>query len=235
MKKILQSLALLMALLVPVSANAAYAQLADGVNHDGTTLNIGSSVTLLGDVNCDGFVNIEDVTNLIDYLLGNHDAVFNTDNADTDVDGNVNIADVTSLIDYLLNGYWPGDEPVFPEPQIVESVYESETDTHFLFDINMENDSSSIYMYNIVFALGEAYTPAMDFRVDAPCTVDGTGKIFTLAGSGITPYALRGETLIPMPTYQVNNLNCTVNTGVKTFSLSFDFRDIHYENSGTLK
>ena len=68
-----------------------------------------------GDVNCDGYVTISDVTNLIDYLLGNYDSLFNAGNADTNGDGNVSIADVTTLIDYLLSGYWPGEEPDDPE------------------------------------------------------------------------------------------------------------------------
>ncbi len=85
---------------------------------EGTTMIVVSSVdgqavpdtclvtvyTELGDVNCDGFVNISDVTDLIDYLLsGNGDSVSKT-NADCDKDGSVNIADVTTLIDYLLGG-----------------------------------------------------------------------------------------------------------------------------------
>ncbi|MBQ9555647.1 MAG: C10 family peptidase [Muribaculaceae bacterium] len=54
-----------------------------------------------GDVNSDGKVNIDDVTDLIDYLLG-----IAGDNlpeaADVDKDGKVNIDDVTTLIDMLL-------------------------------------------------------------------------------------------------------------------------------------
>lgn len=56
-----------------------------------------------GDVNCDGFVNISDVTDLIDYLLGSDVVNFKAGNADLDGDGNVNIADVTELIDFLLS------------------------------------------------------------------------------------------------------------------------------------
>ena len=56
----------------------------------------------LGDVNCDGSVDINDVTSLIDYLLGQDIDTFSSVNADTDRDGNVAIADVTRLIDYLL-------------------------------------------------------------------------------------------------------------------------------------
>ena len=113
MRKALQSLILLLAALLPQTASADYEQLTDG-----TTMIIVSSVdgqavpdacmvtvyTEIGDVNCDGYVNISDVTDLIDYLLsGNGDSVSMT-NADCDKDGSVNIADVTTLIDYLLGG-----------------------------------------------------------------------------------------------------------------------------------
>ena len=56
----------------------------------------------LGDVNCDSSVDINDVTSLIDYLLGQDSGSFSSINADTDCDGNVAINDVTLLIDYLL-------------------------------------------------------------------------------------------------------------------------------------
>lgn len=67
--------------------------------------------TEVGDVNCDGYVTITDVTTLIDYLLGSAVDPFNADNADTNRDGNVSISDVTTLIDYLLSGRWSWDVP----------------------------------------------------------------------------------------------------------------------------
>ena len=57
---------------------------------------------LAGDVNCDGDVNIADVTTLIDYLLGSQPDPFSLSAADVDGSGDVSIADVTSLIDNLL-------------------------------------------------------------------------------------------------------------------------------------
>lgn len=54
-----------------------------------------------GDVNHDGDVNIKDVTDLIDYLLGINNDVCTTC-ADVKADGDINIADVTNLIDMLL-------------------------------------------------------------------------------------------------------------------------------------
>ena len=59
---------------------------------------------LRGDVNGSGNVNIEDVTTLIDILLGNGEI---NQVADCNLDGYVNIGDVTDLIDFLLGAGWP--------------------------------------------------------------------------------------------------------------------------------
>ena len=89
MKRFLQSFALLLvALAVPTAATAVPVQVAVS--------------TKLGDVNCDGSVDISDVSSLIDYLLGNDAGTFSPANADTDRDGEVSISDVTMLIDALL-------------------------------------------------------------------------------------------------------------------------------------
>ena len=61
---------------------------------------------LRGDVNDDTFVNISDVTTLIDYLL-NPATVINEENANVNLDEDINISDVTTLIDFLLSGTWP--------------------------------------------------------------------------------------------------------------------------------
>ena len=75
---------------------------ADGIAQPATCLV--TVYTEPGDLNSDGFVNIGDVTSLIDYLLNADDASVTTKNADVNGDGSINIADVTSLIDKLLSG-----------------------------------------------------------------------------------------------------------------------------------
>ena len=130
------------------------------------------------------------------------------------------------------------DEPVKPEPtQNLESAYTDPTDTHFLFDIDLEKDSSTIYLYNIVFRIGEAVSPAMNIRIDAPVTVDQTGKIYTYAGTNIMPYMLRGNTSVPMtgPAYLVTDLLCNVNTKDRTYYIKFDCHGGHFEETGRLK
>ena len=57
---------------------------------------------ILGDVNHDGFVNIYDVTLMIDYILGLNPENFHVAEADINDDTFVNIYDVTLLIDIIL-------------------------------------------------------------------------------------------------------------------------------------
>jgi hypothetical protein len=59
------------------------------------------SAGLRGDVDDSGSVTIDDVTALIDYLLGSNNNI-NVGNADVDESGGVTIDDVTALIDMLL-------------------------------------------------------------------------------------------------------------------------------------
>ena len=84
---------------------------------DGTAIPATCLVTVYtepGDINCDGFVNISDVTSLIDYLLSGDDSQISTKNADVNGDDRINISDVTELIDYLLNGgFWPWEYETF--------------------------------------------------------------------------------------------------------------------------
>lgn len=64
-------------------------------------------ITILGngDVNGDGQTTVNDVTILIDMLLGsNQPDKFNAINADTNGDGLISVVDVTNLIDKLLQG-----------------------------------------------------------------------------------------------------------------------------------
>ena len=55
---------------------------------------------LKGDVNGDDEVNIFDVTDLIDIILG---GLPSNSAADVNSDGRVNIGDVTDVIDIILN------------------------------------------------------------------------------------------------------------------------------------
>ena len=59
-----------------------------------------------GDVNQDGYIDIIDVTDLIDYLLSGNSTAINLANADCDQSNYLDISDVTALVDYLLSNKW---------------------------------------------------------------------------------------------------------------------------------
>ena len=125
------------------------------------------------------------------------------------------------------------DEPVI-ETQQLESEHGVTNDTYLVWDINTEKDSSSIYVYNVQF---DPRAPLMTIRVEAPVTVDKSGKIFTFAGTGLHPYLFYGDRFVQFmdEAYLVTDLISTVNTGEKTYSISFDCHGGHYEKSGKLK
>ena len=135
------------------------------------------------------------------------------------------------------------DEPEIPQTQKLESEHSATNDTYLVYDIDLNKDSSSIYVYNAVFQMGDKTSPALNIRVDAPCTVDKTGKVFTYAGTNIPPYLIMGTTPTPFPTLRVNNLRSVVDTEKRTYSISFDCQgtamgkpiDGHYEKEGKLK
>ena len=58
----------------------------------------------MGDVNCDGFIDINDVTALIEYVLNGYSDHVNAEYADLNNDGEVSINDITALIAIVLGG-----------------------------------------------------------------------------------------------------------------------------------
>ena len=59
--------------------------------------------SIKGDVNMDGEVNVNDVTTLINYILGKNPTPFDSVAADVNEDTAINVNDVTALINLILN------------------------------------------------------------------------------------------------------------------------------------
>ena len=60
-----------------------------------------------GDVNMDQTVNMDDLTDLINYLLTDDATRISLTNADCDPSGKVNMDDLSVLINYLVTNQWP--------------------------------------------------------------------------------------------------------------------------------
>ncbi len=59
-------------------------------------------LSLKGDINMDGLVNVSDVTTLVDYILERDPSPCDVDACDVNEDGNINVSDVTTLVDIIL-------------------------------------------------------------------------------------------------------------------------------------
>ena len=59
--------------------------------------------SIKGDVNMDGEVNVNDVTTLVNYILGKNPSPFDSVAADVNEDTTINVNDVTALINLILN------------------------------------------------------------------------------------------------------------------------------------
>ena len=76
---------------------------------DGTATPANCLVTVyteVGDLNRDGFTNMDDLTVMINYMLTGNDEGISLTNADVNGNG-VSMDDLTVLINYLLTGQWP--------------------------------------------------------------------------------------------------------------------------------
>lgn len=124
------------------------------------------------------------------------------------------------------------DEPEIIKTQQLESEVDDETGVRVVFDIDLNKDSSSVYVYNVQFA---PTAPTLNVRIDSPCSVDKSGKVYTLQGTDIIPYMKMGTSYVPVPDMPVTNFICTVNTKDKTYSTSFDCHGGHWAKSGKLK
>ena len=60
------------------------------------------TAALLGDANDDGFINMSDVTSIIEYVLGKNPLPFMFINADLNEDGYINMSDASGIINIIL-------------------------------------------------------------------------------------------------------------------------------------
>ena len=58
---------------------------------------------ILGDVNSDGIINVTDVIQLVNYLVGNTTAGFNEEMADLNGDGDYTVTDVMLLVNIIVS------------------------------------------------------------------------------------------------------------------------------------
>ncbi len=67
------------------------------------TMVTSEALTLLGDANIDGVVNVSDIMCIVNHILGSEVKVFNATNADINKDHDINVSDVMGIVNIILN------------------------------------------------------------------------------------------------------------------------------------
>lgn len=65
-----------------------------------TLVNLGA---VCGDANCDGVVDVADITSVAAFILGNSPSPFNENAADANADGSIDVSDITTIANKILN------------------------------------------------------------------------------------------------------------------------------------
>lgn len=182
-----------------------------GIKEGTTTITVGSAdgtavpatclvtvYTERGDVNMDGFINISDVTDMIDYLLGAEITDFKDGNADLDGDGKISISDVTDLIDYILSGEWPWTpQPTTPSTITFDATVDVGDGSSMASEFTVEKDGITIHVEQGV-ANGIHYRFYKNKKVTVTSAIGNMTKIvFDCVSAGDEQYGSGGFTSEP--------------------------------------
>ncbi|NLN95096.1 MAG: T9SS type A sorting domain-containing protein [Bacteroidales bacterium] len=75
-----------------------------------------TSFGLPGDSNCDDLVNVLDVVNTVNYILGAEPEPFCFENADVNADGVINVVDVVATVNIIITGNKSANIPIKSKP-----------------------------------------------------------------------------------------------------------------------
>ena len=64
---------------------------------------------LRGDANDDGEIDMQDVTLIVNYILGTPAETFNAEAADANGNGKISMPDVMYIVNYLFNSKFPDE------------------------------------------------------------------------------------------------------------------------------
>ena len=86
----------------PNHMDKEYAHIDGGLDNPGYFTDKNAVVVVPGDANGDGNVDVQDVTAIINRILGNNPNPFDDTNADVNGDGSIDVLDVTAVINMIL-------------------------------------------------------------------------------------------------------------------------------------
>ena len=163
-----------------------------------------TNVSLIGDVNGDGVVNVTDIVCIVNHIMGNPVGVFNFDNADVNGDNQVDVTDIVCIVSIIVE-----NENVVVPPDTIKVIYYGETaSTEGNFDENMLHASITGANVKVTssgkrpFAClveGESSDGSLVVEADTTCIVILNGLQITSKKSAAISFPKKQKVNIELP------------------------------------
>nr|ACM91079.1 surface antigen BspA-like protein [uncultured bacterium 34R1] len=154
---------------------------------------------LLGDVNCDGDVNVMDITTLIDAIMENDPDPFEFYAADINQDNEINVIDITGLIDIIMND----------EQSVVLRTKHNTPTTDDCVKVNpfsVKPGGETV----VTASLDNSHTyTAMQFEMELPDGLQVVDNSFTIGdraqGHALVTHSIEGTNTLRVIIYSIEN------------------------------
>ncbi len=120
----------------------------------------------IGDVNCDGEINISDVTSVIEIVLGSSANYDIMKLADVNFDKEVNISDVTALISIIL-----GDTITYPVKEGYDYVWDDDALPEVHLEISLSEWNRLLQLYDANSFTTQYVMGSINFTKDGETTI----------------------------------------------------------------
>ena len=166
-----------------------------------TKFNIVIDNLIMGDANGNGEVNVSDIVEIVNYILGKPSANFVKTAADLNKDGDVNVTDIVMVVNIIMSSQSSARQ----RSQKVEGP----TDNDLLTLTEVDNGSLSLSMEN----RGDYVASQFDVRLSEGQTLEGITLNGQRSGSHLLTYAKTGNNIYKVIVYSLSNESFTGNSG----------------------
>jgi len=161
------------------------------------------NVSLIGDVNDDGFVNVSDIVCVVNHILGKTNDVFSFDRADVNGDRKVNVSDLVCIINIVM------DNTNDTSTDTIKVVYQGET-VSIEGNFNKKRLNASVNAANVKVASlgkhpyvclveGESLDGSLVVDADTTCTLILNGLQLTSQQSAAVSFPKKQKVNVELP------------------------------------
>ena len=167
-----------------------------------TKFNIVINNTILGDANGDGEVNVADIVEIVNYILGKPSTKFVKAAADVSKDGDVNVTDIVMVVNIIMSVQ-------NSSARNRSGKIESSTDNDLLSLTEVGNGSLSLSLEN----RGDYVASQFDVRLSEGQTLESITLNGQRSGGHLMTYAKTGNNIYKVIVYSLSNERFAGNSG----------------------